>query len=162
MALFNTPTNNTTNPTSDERHVVIESPGPVQPRLKQYVAIQNFEVDKKTIAKQNEVVMVTQDTAIPFVSANMLIPLDVAIRQGIYPPAKKPTTVSEKVVKEVQEVVEKVTGIKPASETDTSAATESKSFLGNKLRDAIQAKKVESAKIDANKLAAIKAGGSKK
>jgi len=125
------------------------------------VALKNFLLDNKTSTKQYEVVMVTQDNAIPFVSANMLMPLDVAIRQGVFPPAKKPVTVAEKVTHEVQAVVEKVTGLKTASPADASATAESKSFLGNKLRDVIQAKKVENAKIDADKLAAIKAGGNK-
>jgi hypothetical protein len=155
MALVNTPPNNTTNPPPEDRHVVIEPPPPVQPRLKQYVPLQNFVIDSKTHAKALTLIMLTPNVALPFLSSNMLIPLDVAIRQGIYPPKKE--SPPEKTVEKIKKVVEEAMGIE-----ETSPSTDPKSILDNSLRDQVIAKKHQTAKIDPAKLAAIKAGGKPK
>lgn len=150
---------------SDTREVVIEPEKPDQPRLKQYVALKEISFNKKAY-QPGQQFRLTEADAMPFLAANHITPLEVAIRSGVFPRSKE--TVTEKIV-------ETVTGENipdtPAEVNATAQETASggkKSFLGNALRDAILKKKSETnpeltaTKIDADKLAAIKAGGLKK
>jgi hypothetical protein len=135
----------------DVLQVVIEPPKPKQMRPKQFVVLKSFDAGKIN-AKKGTVIRLTQQDAIPYVSARFLLPLDVAIREKIYPtsqPGKEGV---------VEKVVQKVTGI-DIPDADPQADDPKKNFLGNRLREAIQAKKTENSKIDAAKLAAIRAGG---
>lgn len=152
-------------PKEETRSVVIEPPRPPQPRRKQYVTLHGGEYDKHK-AGQFELVWLTEEVARSAISARQIIPLDVAIREGVYPP--KIATSKNKVTEAVTKVAEEITGLDlDKSETVIteveSSPTAKKSFLGNKLRTAVQAKKTEpattNAKIDPQKLAAIKAGG---
>lgn len=152
-------------PKEETRNVVIEPEKPAQPRKKQYVTLHGGEYDKQK-ASQFEVVWLTEDTALSLISARMIVPLDVAIREGTYPP--KVSTAKSKVSEVVTQVAEEVTGLdldqSEAKVTEvTPSTTAKKSFLGNTLRQAVQTKKAQpepaKAKIDPNKLAAIKAGG---
>ena len=168
------PPNPTTNPAPDStRHVVIEPPKPSQTRLKQYIAVKYLKIDKQHSAKAHELVWLTEETALPFVSSHLLVPIDVAIREGLYPPIVE--SAPEKVADKIKQAVKEVMGTPETTASselpaETNPPTEppagTKSLLGNKLRDAVQVKKSESqkatsevAKIDAAKLAAIKAGG---
>lgn len=138
----------------DVPQVVIEPPKPDQPREKQYFVLQPFELGKLK-AKANTIVLLTEAKAIPYISARFLIPLEVALRE------KRATQFTES---KIEKNVDTVTEAKAVQNTTDTPTLSGKSFLGNKLRDAIQAKKQEVApksKIDQDKLAAIKSGGKK-
>lgn len=169
--------NNTTTVNINEtREVVIEPEKPVQPRLKQYVALLGITVNKKAY-KTGDQVRLTEADALAYLASNQITPLEVALRSGIYPVSKE--TLSEKIVEVV--TGEEIPDTKAEVEAQATAEGQSssggkKSFLGNALRDAIQKKKAETnpagqsplggaelapTKVDAAKLAAIKAGGKK-
>jgi hypothetical protein len=138
----------------DVPQVVIEPPKPNQPREKQYFVLQPFELGKLK-AKTNTIVLLTEAKAIPYISARFLIPLEVALRE------KRATQFTES---KIEKIVETLTGEEIITSPAPSVASTGKSFLGNKLRDAIQAKKPDTppkSKIDLDKLAAIKSGGKK-
>lgn len=141
-------------PKDETRHVVLEPLKPSQTRLKQYVTLSTLEINKTKYGSFQSVSL-TEDGALPYLSAHRILPLDVALREGIYPPTTEKTT--HKTTEKIKAVIEDVTGLDVTPETPPTE-TPKKSFLGNSLRDTIQTHK---AKIDATKLAAIRSGGKK-
>lgn len=150
----------TTVPMGDTREVVIEPTKPPQPRPKQYIAVTPLTYEKKSY-KPGDQILIPESDAFPLLAARQITPLEVALREGIYPRSQENLT---------EKVVETVTGQEipdTKAEAQVAAAAPKKSFLGNALRDAIQKKKAETnpglapTKIDSAKLAAIKAGGKK-
>lgn len=149
-----------------EQHVVIEEKKLIQPRLKQYVPLRTISVDDNPKWKKNTIVYLTNDEAQPYVSAGILLPLAVAIRQGVYTSQRE--TVVHMIKKAVVGVAETETKSEAANAVKKDGeATGGKKLIENKLREAVQAKKAEVAKeteedkpkISAEKLAAIQAGG---
>ena len=152
------PPNPTTNPAPDNtRHVVIEPVKPAPPLLKQYFSLHNLKIDAKTSVKTFQQIQLTEAIALPFVSAHLMLPLDVAIREGLYPPRTEsaPVQIAEKVKHTLKEIINL-----PDEDTSPPKLTTTP-ILGNKLREEVQLKKVQTAKLDPTKLAAIKAGGHK-
>jgi hypothetical protein len=145
---------NPTDPKDEVRHVVFEPEKPAQTRAKQYITLQNVTIDKTSFGVHQQVYLTNED-ATALLASRLITPIDVALREGIYPP--RTATVHEKTVDKIAHVVKEVVGI-PEAEPEAEAP---KVILGNKLRDAVQAKKIEAAKLDAAKLAAIRAGGKK-
>ncbi|OGV96942.1 hypothetical protein A2W24_02340 [Microgenomates group bacterium RBG_16_45_19] len=142
----------------DTREVVIEPKKPPQVRLKQYVTVKAFTY-KKHDYQSGDLVLLTEADATAFLSGRFLIPLEVALNQGIYPIA--PESPLEKVV---QAVTGEDIPDTPAEAAILSSSGGKKSFLGNRLRSAVQKKKKAVAatpitKIDLDKLAAIQSGG---
>lgn len=148
----------------NSRVVVMENDKPPQPRLKQYVlVVDEFNVKGHKSAKKNSVIRMTSEDALPYVSANMLIPLDIAIKENKFPPKKD--TLVEKLKTATQDSKERELA-QTLNQSTTSKENEKKSFLGNKLREAIQQRKQETDKtqtyptvLPADKLAAIRSGG---
>jgi hypothetical protein len=146
------------------------------PKLKQYVPVQDLKPKNvKETWKKGELIHIDPSEHRPYVAARLVLPLDTALREGIYNPS-----VSKTVGSKIKDVVigkpEKDEAV-TATETDSSKASEkdpedtgSKKLLENKLRDAVQTKKAQNEeaalesgdkKIDQDKLAAIKSGGKK-
>jgi hypothetical protein len=150
---------NPTDPKDEIRHVVFEPQKPVSTRLKQYITIVPFEHDGKKYPPGVQVLL-TEEVALPYLAGRFVTPMDVALRDGIYP--ERTHVAAEKVVDKIKHAVEEVVGIESSETPEPEKPVEdSKTLLGNKLRDMVQAQKAETAKIDAAKLAAIKAGGMK-
>lgn len=152
----------------DERHVVLEDQQTPQPRLKQYILLKEMPHSKKLKRhKIHDLVRLTNDEALPLVSAGIVVPIDTAIKLGVYPPKKE--SLVDKLKEATKTAEEKPLVEELKAETSDTKTTE-KSFLQNKLREAILKKKtesksetgsLESAQISAAKLEAIKSGGKK-
>jgi hypothetical protein len=142
------------------RRVVIEPPKPPITTLKQYVALIDFH-DGDIKAKKGQMVWIPANEATVLTAQNFVVPLNAAIRQGIYPPK------DESFVGRFKTIAQKADE-RPVKETlqeSTQALQEaSKKLLGNQLRDVVQGRseaedEEAKAKLTADKLAAIKAGG---
>jgi hypothetical protein len=148
----------------NQRVVVMEGSRRPQPRLKQYVVlVENSNIKGLKKAKKHTVIRMTSEEAIPYVSAHILTPLDIAIKEGVYPPKKD--TLVEKLKTATQESKDRPVA-QNLQQTTSTKEDEKKSFLGNKLREAIQQRKEETTEsqstptvLPADKLAAIQSGG---
>jgi hypothetical protein len=158
------------------------------PTDKVYVVIK--PVDKpdkyKGSWKAGQIIRINPEDYRHYIAGGIISPLDSAINQGYYDPVSRKVNevpiipvlnpTPKETIKEEPKPTPK-TDNKPATST-TSTPTESESpkvVIGNSLKDAVQAKKSEIAtktapeteektttpKVNADKLAAIKAGGKK-
>jgi len=90
---------------------------------RQYFVTRDYKNKELGKLKQGSVILLQPSLAFPLVSAHVLIPLQVALRQGLYPPKPKPKL---------------VTKLKTATKRKRGRP---RKYLGNKLRDKVQAKK---------------------
>ena len=91
--------NNTTTVNINEtREVVIEPEKPDQPRLKQFIALQEISINKKNYHPGGQL-RLTETDAVPYIASFQITPLEVAIRNGTFPRSKE--TVTEKIVEAV-------------------------------------------------------------
>jgi hypothetical protein len=152
---FNAPIPNMSN---EPRSVTIEPQKPPQTKAKVFVALVSGKFDKVEL-NEGETLRLMPEVALPLLESRRLVPLSIAINLGIYPPKK--TTLAGKLKAAVSTVVGDT---EPAESTTIKTQAPEKSFLANKLREAIQAKKAKTPKpkgLTAEKLAAIRAGGKK-
>ncbi len=93
---------------------------------RQYFVTQDYKDKEVGKLKENSITLLKPNEVTPLISAGIIIPLQVALRQGLYPVDPEPT-----IVEKLKEATKK------------KATRTKKQYLGNKLRDTVQAKKAE-------------------
>ena len=110
---------------------------------RQYFVTRDYKNKELGKLKEDSIVLLPRETALPLVASKTLVILQLALKQGLYPPKPKP-----KLVEKIKTATKRKRG-RP------------RKYLGNKLRDKVQAKKrakkTQLSKAEQNQITKLKA-----